>query len=989
MKNFVSSAVLMGLFFSASGAHSQVDPNIDWKQARLGSFQLVYDAQHQEIAEIYAARLLKLERELHSQWPVLPKKTLVVLNDRTDLTNGYATFLPYPLMMLYPVLPTTQDSIGEFDDWAWELLVHEYTHILSFEQRRGIPWGLSWIFGSILTPNALLPRWLLEGAAVENETHFSRAGRLRSALQAGTLRSLEIEGVLTKFRYNEINETAIPTFPYGNRPYLFGSLLWSHMAFKKGNKSIGDLHYKTGGRVPYLIETPMREYFDGLNQAELYNEALLDLQKQIQKQLLDLKKIALTETLPIDPEMMESQSPALSPDGLKLAYISRNETLKRRIQILVRPQVEEMFAPQHRRKQFGKDEDLSSTDHGSPIPRLQGELHSESQDSPPGGNITRLDWHPDSQQLAYDQVSEKNRFHEYSNIWIYNLKSGKSERITKDGRAREPAFSPDGRRIAYVLLDAGRTHLAVFHRESKESKTLLAGRGQSRASHPLWLSESEILFSERENGEEKALIYNLQTQQTRRVLNDFKNPQSFSIHRSPSSPSPRILFTSTKNGVRNAYETDLQFSSAQPVSHSGTFVHNALIDAGAKKYIGTFVSSKGNQIVAFDQSEKNRLPPALPEIKGLWEERYPETRNEPLASVSLGEISENYSPWSYLWPRYWLPFVSFGPDGFLGSVSTSGQDPLGKHSYFINGLYDSAIRQGSILATYTNQSFFPLFTLTYYDIYTRLADPSLLSRSQVSQFSIAQEVESLSPDFFVSLGYTALHREKLGFASDQAGPFLGFSFKNISRSGYQISPEAGIQTQLVLSSKEDRNLKRRNSSAEGALTHYFSRWFPKRHALMTKISGRYTDEILRVEALDSSVADLTTSATPIGNYLMRGYPTGTFLGKTLAALNLEYRFPLTRIDRGPELYPFYVHQVHGALVVDGILLDGYVYNTKLDPKIFQRQEWGTGFVNAGIEARFEMNLGYHLPVTLATGLYWPLNSKISASQPLWGLGLQL
>lgn len=965
---------------------AQVDPQIEWKQTRIGNFTLIFDAEQHEIAKIYAARLQKMESELSPFWPVKPKLTTVVLNDRTDLTNGYATFLPYSLIMLYPVLPTSNDTIGEFEDWAWELLVHEYVHILSFEQRRGIPWGLSWIFGSIITPNSLLPRWVLEGAAVDAETRYSKAGRLRSHLQAGVLRGLAQAHLLNNYDYNQINETNIPSWPYGSRPYLFGSLIWSQLIHDtKDPKAPGDFHFRTGGRLPYLIQSQFEEQFANQNQSEIFEKTLKETRDEINRQKKDLFTVPITEAALVDPEATESLAPAISPDGLKLAYISKNKTLKRRIQILVRGKVDEPFGPQHRRKQFGKDEDLSSVGSTSPIPR----------DAPPGGNINRLDWSPDSSQLVYDQVHEKNRFREYMNLWIYDLKKGKPEQLMKAGRAREPAFSPDGKRIAFVRLDAGRTHLAVLDLETKNQQIVVPGQGQSRASLPVWISENEILYSERRSGTEKAFVKNLKSGDLRQVLEKFKDPLAFAIRR----PSGKIQFTSTQNGVRNLYETDFSFKEVKPVSHVFTHLTNGVWDEGSSRYLATLVDSKGFQLVQFPVTEKQRLPPELPKTEPFWQSRYPTTNQTVQSSTSpqsdpqldnLELQTEAYSPWGYLWPRYWLPFVSFGPDGFLGLVSTSGQDPLGKHSYSLSGIYDSAIKKGSFVGSYNNQSFYPILNVTYLDIYSRLADLSLISRNRAGQVSASWEIESVSPDWFVSLGYTGIQREKFGSASEQQGPFLGMAYSNTSKSGDQISPESGVTSQIVLSTKQEKVTARKNSSAEGSLIYYFSKWLPERHAVMSKFSGRYTDEPLRPDSLESSVSDLTTSVTLAGSYLVRGFPTGSFLGRNVANLNLEYRFPLGRMDWAPDRYPFYMHRWHGAVAFDGILFDGFAYNSKDKNNLFfERVEWGKGFGSAGLELRFEANVGYHLPITLAWGVYWPLSSSIRGSDPYWGLGLQL
>lgn len=1002
-------------------AQAQVDPQIAWKQTRIGNFTLIFDAEQHEIAKIYAARLQKMETELSPFWPLKPKLTTVVLNDRTDLTNGYATFLPYPLIMLYPVLPTSNDTIGEFDDWAWELLVHEYVHILSFEQRRGVPWGLSWIFGSIITPNSLLPRWVLEGAAVDAETRYSNAGRLRSHLQAGVLRGLSQAHLLNNYDYNQINETNIPSWPYGSRPYLFGSLIWSQLIHdSKDPKAPGDFHLRTGGRLPYLIQSQFEDQFANQNQSQIFEKTLQETRDEITRQKKDLLTVPITEAAVVDPQALESLAPAISPDGLKLAYISKNQTLKRRIQILVRGKIDEPFGPQHRRKQFGKDEDLSSAGSGSPIPRghasgmsrghasgvsgghasgvsggrasdmLDGEASEMSSDAPPGGNINRLDWSPDSTQLVYDQVHEKNRFREYMNLWIYDLKKGKPEQLMKTGRAREPAFSPDGKRIAFIQLDAGRTHLAVFDLETKTQQVIVPGQGQSRASLPVWISESEILYSDRQDGTEKAFIKNLKTGELRQVLEKLKDPLAFAIHR----PTAKIQFTSTQNGVRNLYETDLSFKEIKPVSHVFTHLTNGVWDEGSSRYLATLVDSKGFQLVQFPATEKQRLPAELPKTAPFWQNRYPvsigpsQQPEKPSAQIELE--TNDYSPWGYLWPRYWLPFISFGPDGFLGLVSTSGQDPLGKHSYSFSGIYDSAIKKGSLLASYNNQSFYPILNVTYLDIYSRLADLSLISRNRAGQVSASWEIESVSPDWFVSVGYTGIQREKFGSASEQQGPFLGMAYSNTSKSGDQISPEAGVTSQIVLSTKQEKLTARKNNSAEGSLIYYFSKWLPERHAIMSKFSGRYTDEPLRPDSLESSVSDLTTSVTLAGSYLVRGFPTGSFLGRNVANLNLEYRFPLGRMDWAPDRYPFYMHRWHGAVAFDGILFDGFAYNSKDKNNLFfEKVEWGKGFGSAGLELRFEANVGYHLPITLAWGVYWPLSSSIRGSEPYWGLGLQL
>src|SRR5207248_1331016 len=100
---------------------------------------------------------------LNGVFSEMPEKTLIVINDRTDLTNGYATAIPERTIVVFPVLPGPLESIYEHGDWPRELIMHEYTHVITFEPRHGVVRWLYSAFGSIVTPNILLPRWWLEG----------------------------------------------------------------------------------------------------------------------------------------------------------------------------------------------------------------------------------------------------------------------------------------------------------------------------------------------------------------------------------------------------------------------------------------------------------------------------------------------------------------------------------------------------------------------------------------------------------------------------------------------------------------------------------------------------------------------------------------------------------------------------------------------------------------------------------------------------------
>ncbi len=87
------------------------------------------------------------------------------------------------------MLPTSFDSLDEFGDWALEMMIHEYTHILNMYPAHGIYVPFKWVFGTVVRPNAILPRWWLEGLAVNLESRLTSHGRLKSTETAAAARA--------------------------------------------------------------------------------------------------------------------------------------------------------------------------------------------------------------------------------------------------------------------------------------------------------------------------------------------------------------------------------------------------------------------------------------------------------------------------------------------------------------------------------------------------------------------------------------------------------------------------------------------------------------------------------------------------------------------------------------------------------------------------------------------------------------------------------
>ncbi|MBY0451773.1 MAG: hypothetical protein K2P92_01975, partial [Bdellovibrionaceae bacterium] len=166
-------------------AHAQRIGHSDenWRIIRTPHFDIVVNSQQLDLGRYYARAAETAYSELSTVFDNMTERTVVIVNDTTDVSNGYATRIPYPHVMAYSVQNGDHDWLAENGDWPQLLMTHELTHITQFEPATGFYRFLRPIFGQIVAPNMLMPTWWKEGMAVEMETQFSTTGRSRSTFQ--------------------------------------------------------------------------------------------------------------------------------------------------------------------------------------------------------------------------------------------------------------------------------------------------------------------------------------------------------------------------------------------------------------------------------------------------------------------------------------------------------------------------------------------------------------------------------------------------------------------------------------------------------------------------------------------------------------------------------------------------------------------------------------------------------------------------------------
>jgi hypothetical protein len=965
--------ILIGSFFLLpfSLLKAQVvDPNIQWNVMKLPHFDLIYDARHQDLANLYADRLEDNRKILANHFTQLPDRVSVVLNDRTDLTNGYATPIPYRTIMLFPVLPNPLETISEYGDWARELTMHEYTHILSFEARRGLVTPLYYAFGSIITPNMLLPRWFLEGIAVDLETRTSNKGRLRSAFQDASVRAYVLENKLKDVTLAEIAETAIHTWPQGGRPYLFGSLMWSEMIHSHGTQLINQLHWRYGGRFPFFIEGPVWDYTQRSYEGH-FQQMKLSLVEKVEAQLQKLKSVPLSA----GPELVikggvENFSPRISPDGLKMILISKDDTNKRSVQILKRKSTDIPFDGRQVWDEI--DQDINESLPGvSPAPRRGLEL-----DGPPGGTIVRIEWSADSQKFIFDKLDEIDRFKDSADLYLYDLKNKKSTQITNGARAREASLSPDAKWAAFVQLQAGNTALALLDIETKKIQVLYQPELQTRISSPSFLSQDDLIFSMRKNGKENLYRLRIKAAHPELVLEDYPEAHF------PEVTAQGLTFISSKNGTENLYLASSDLKSAKALTQTGTFVSGGTFDPSRKEIYVSELTTRGFQIRRFPAKTMG----ALPEIKPLLADRYPQQPAQEISSVEK-PAPEEYSAWKYMLPHYWLPNIYVYEGGSLVGASTSSADPLSKHSYSLSAAYDSKPNEPALNFLYVNNQTRAIVAAQAFDFYQNVVNTASRFHFQDGKITSAWQMLGWNKDLYVGGGWAYSGRTFSNFAGYQNGPTLFATYSDTSQSGAQISPESGQSLRLEVTSylKGDRQteeFQRYNLFAE----KYFAKWLPKHHAVQFRIQSQYISQSVNAGNYAFTLPFNPFGSLPSGLFVLRGYRSGSLLGKTLTNAGVEYRLPLSYVYRGAGTTPFFLRRLHAALLAEAAVVDGFAFNPQTSA--YEAVPNNKIFNSSGIELKADVTLGFSFPLTVVAGFYWAHDPRFREVNQQFVIGIQ-
>ncbi len=964
---FVFTFLLFFLCSSPQGLQAQTDPRIHWKEIETKDAFWLFDAKHQEVAEYYIMQFERAKAQVVPLFKETSRKMTILLVDNTDMSNGSAQVTPQPLITLFLVNPSTHSSIGEFQNQVYELLVHEYTHILNMEPVHGWIRPFYWVFGSTARPNMMLPRWYTEGLAVYTESALSEnGGRLRSQYLESLSRALTLENKWKDYPLDELNDVQWDWLG-GSRAYLFGGILWDNITREGGDEIIYKLNQNYSRRIPFLLTGPLKNHLGSdFNQQlerayDYWNKRSLEqIQRIREKPTLDGKTVAAGEN-----ELV--YAPSISPDGLWMAYITDNPEGDGHVMLTLRH-------PRHGFMGYEPKKILDSTEAQS------------------------LNWHPAATGFVFERIGRHKRFYRFYDLYFYDLKTNKSTRLTRGARAHQACFSPRGDKLYFLTNRAASKNIEVMDWQTKTTKTLYKAPLGDDLRHLSCIDKDNLLLVEQLPNKSPHLSRLSLADNSMKVVFE-KYPVRFL-----KQTSKGTLISSRQTGVENLYLFENEsLETAKAITNSLTRAFQGEIDPLDDSLYYSQSSAQGSRLLRMSGAQWESLDDLPPQVEPLFTPRReasqqatPRLPKGQKTTIQIGkrdgkqdiqeeqttareqapktQTSRDFRPWRYLYPNHWIPFVYLVDGGQLYQAMTSAGDPMGINNISLIGQWDTLTRKPGVSLSYLNNSTPLTLGGSVSDVYNYFFnDGSTLHFTNV-QFLASYRLDNTAIGRNTNAGrlsfrwrYSGLNFNNQNYI--RQGPQLEFNYSKLRSKANDISPSAGWRFDL---GHREYLSNLGNIDYSESYTHLGSFWSsftPKRHVFYLGINASYAPE------LSNSFFATSTLAGPFINpqitntsFMQRGYPTGVFIARNIVNTNAEYRFPVASIFSGWTQPPFFIKNLQGSFVFDATSLDGLYSDSAL--RASRPADFGRWFTGYGIELESNVQVGFHVPVTFTLGLYY-------------------
>lgn len=898
------------------------DPYLEWFTLATPHFRVHYHGGLEAVAQRTATAAERahalIVRDLGSD---PDEVTQILLTDDQDGANGSAGVEPYNHIRLFVTAPEDMSALNDYDDWMTVLVNHEHTHVVHLDTISGVPGLINAVLGKTQVPNRSQPRWLIEGLAVAMETAHSSGGRLRSTMFDMQLRVDVLEGRFASL--DQIGNDAM-RWPSATMWYLYGGRFVEFIRNVYGPDVFSAVIADYGDDiVPWALNRSIYRV-TGRTYAELYQAWHEDLQRRYAEQVSEVLRRGRRE-------------------GTRLTHSGRITYYPR----FVPPRCQARGAPEQ--VLYFRD-DAHETAGLYLLPLASRNRATESDRvllaRSFGGGASFL---PNC-GVVFSSLAWSRRLYLFNDLFFQPPRTRsprgferQRQRLTVGERARDPDISPGGHRVVYVTNRDGTTSLRIASigdgSQWTHDRRLVPSIRFEQVFTPRFSPDGrQVAYSSWSRGGYRDVrLVDVDTGRVSELTHDR------AIDQQPTwSPDGRWLyFTSDRTGIANVHALDLMTLELFQVTNviGGAYMPEVSPDGKTLVYVG--YTADGFDLYSMPL-DPNRWLPARP----------PQDTRPPATEVVVNRRwpVEAYNPLPTLRPYAYS--LEYGPGTFGQAirVATQGRDAAQLHSI-----------QGSL--TLQTELGGPEFSLGYgyhrlpfgagvqlsrtarprtYSLGVRDHAATEWSTAAATWVSFPElrefDSQSLAVAYSVSRFDTDL---PVGpdidpYAEVPIEPFRGFlgtaslswSYSNVERSFYDISPAKGYQLGASLDVANEATASDATlTSLVGRARGYLTLPWLRHHVLGLAVSGGsaagsyargglfYTGGFVG-EGVGDLIGSFLDSDLRQHSFVLRGYERGTIRGSDFLLFNAEYRFPLAYIDRGIGALPAYFRTLSAAAFAD-------------------------------------------------------------------------
>ncbi|MAQ98992.1 MAG: hypothetical protein CMI00_00450 [Oceanospirillaceae bacterium] len=858
--------------------------------------------------------------------PVL--KTHLVMSDDHDISNGWATFFPFPQIRLYLTPPYTLSGLQNYDDWLSLLIRHEYVHILHMELSGRIPDAGQSILGRFpfFFPHSLTSPMLIEGLAVYEETDYQKGtGRLASSWYQMQMREEVRSG-----EFDTLGEAAIASrdWPYG-KYYLYGAFFTEYLIRTYGEDAFKRwLTYYSGEIIPWVLQDKVARQAFGKDFESLWADFRLAMEERFALSPgTDIRMDAAPESGLLPDQDGSVRLQVADANGRELVYIAANDE--------DRPVIRRC--------------DAQWTCHDDRVPTLgnysqlalsaTGDAATVRQTLTAGGRIT-------------------------SDISVFTPQ--RRIRMTENMRVAQLAWVSGGQGLVFSAYREGRPSLYRLPARQEYTELWQGGYGDVVGRMAVSPDGRYLVAARKQQGQGWNLArFDLST------LEWTSLSSAEATETDPYfTPEGELLYVADYRGLYNIYRWTDAGPESLTDSASGAFAPAVLGD----QLVYQEYTADGFAFRTADFMPLTEPMTVTPEI--------------PAETVPLPEIAVSepvaYEPWSTLRPYYWLPFVESGDNFSWIGVTTGGSDALQRHNYAVTVQYDleDQLLAGNLMYIY--QRWMLMADADYDKIqvvegdedYTHVRDDTLLLQRNylfrafedslgvhaglVHQRTAITHLE----DGLELIGANAYSRDSIGLAAT-----LSLTGSLLQSPG----PGYGSYTHLVY---EDFDLL----STDASGSHLQAGWqytfdLPGRNGLtLSLLGGAATDDAPGFR-LGGLPPEEDYSLFGRDKLSLRGYPSAVQRGQYYERERLSLRSELASYQDNWDIWPV------GA---DSLELGLYLERGRAWDDTGPGSE-NSALVGAAAELRLNLILAYRLRAPLVLGVASPLGNEEGENEVYGGL----